>query len=68
MLYREAEERGYQRGLKYGLETKQKEMEKDLQQQSLKVRLELGRSFAAVFEGITRSAAMFFDGGANAFK
>lgn len=58
----------YERGLKEGKQQAEQDESARLERESLKVRLELGRAFAVVFEGITRSAAMFFDGGFNAFR
>lgn len=58
----------YQSGLKDGKHQAAEAEDKKLQRESLKARIELGRAYAAVFEGITRSAAMFLDGGSNAFR
>jgi hypothetical protein len=59
-----AENRGYKHGLEDGIKQERDRREAE----SLKVRLELGRSYAAVFEGITRSALMFFDTGGNVLR
>lgn len=56
-----AKEEGYQQGLKDGI----KQERESLAAESLKVRLELGRSYAAVFDGIARTALMLFDNGAG---
>ena len=60
----QAKEAGYQQGLKDGI----KQEQQSLLRESLKIRLELGRSYATVFEAIARSAVMLFDNGAGFLK
>jgi len=64
----QAETAAYERGLKKGSEEARKELDAELQRESLKARIKLAEAYASVFESIARSAHMYFDGGANLFR